>query len=85
MLLAISTSLTVLVLNVHHRGSLGNPVPQLVQLVVLDWLSRMLGLGKRVPDKHNIQPNTTKKVRVESNKRCHEIQQCAIIGSISLE
>ena len=51
-LLAISTSLTVIVLNVHHRGSLGNPVPPLVRLVVLDWLAKMLGLRKRIR-KHN--------------------------------
>ena len=51
-LLAISTSLTVIVLNVHHRGSLGNPVPPLVRLVVLDWLAKMLGLRKRMR-KHN--------------------------------
>ena len=61
-LLAISTSLTVLVLNVHYRGSLNNPVPPLVQLVVLNWLARLLRLGKRVHDKHKGHLNIAKMV-----------------------
>ena len=61
-LLAISTSLTVLVLNVHYRGSLNNPVPPLVQLVVLNWLARLLRLGKRVHDKHKGRLNIAKMV-----------------------
>ena len=63
-LLAISTSLTVLVLNVHHRGSLGNPVPSIVKLVVLNWLAKMLGLGKRISDKGKREHNITKMVWV---------------------
>ena len=50
-LLAISAALTVLVLNIHHRGSRGNPVPAMVQMVVLDWLARILGMGKCVHGK----------------------------------
>ena len=61
-LLSISTSLTVLVLNVHHRGSFGQPVPAMVRLVVLGWLARMLGLGKLVQDKTKGQINTAKTV-----------------------
>ena len=62
-LLAISTALTVVVLNIHHRGSLGKPVPSMVQLVVLDWLARMLGFGKHT-DKHKLQNNTVEMVRI---------------------
>ena len=63
LLLAVSTAMTVLVLNVHHRGSLGNPVPAVVQLVVLNWLARMLGLRKFVHGKSKINPNDVNTVR----------------------
>ena len=66
-LLAISTSLTVLVVNVHHRGSRGNPVPAMVQMVVLDWLARILGMGKCVHGKNKKNSNGAKSVRVNSN------------------
>ena len=52
----------MLVLNVHHRGSLGDPVPNIVRLVVLDSLARMLGLRKRVQDKHKEHCSTTETV-----------------------
>ena len=64
MLLSISTALTVLVLNIHHRGSRGNPVPAMVQRVVLDWLARILGMGKCVPGKNKRNPNSANSVRV---------------------
>ena len=62
-LLSISTSLTVLVLNIHPRGSRGNPVPAMVQMVVL---ARILGMGKCVPGKNKRTPNGAKSVRVNS-------------------
>ena len=64
-LLSISTALTVLVLNVHHRGSLGNPVPPVVQLVVLDWLAKILRVGQWGKNKR--QSNSAKMVRVNRN------------------
>ena len=65
-LISISTALTVLVLNIHHRGSRGNPVPAMVQKVVLDWLARILGMGKCVPGKNKGNLNGAKSVRVNS-------------------
>ena len=67
LILAMSTALTVLVLNVHHRGSLGKPVPAMVQLVVLDWLAKILGMGKCVSGKNKITSNSAKTVWVSSN------------------
>ena len=67
-LLATSTSLTVMVLNVHYRGSLGRPVPSVVQLVVLVWLAWILGLGKQTANKHRSQDNTDEMVGVSSAK-----------------
>ena len=54
-LLAISTSLTVLVLNVHYRGTHGQPAPSMVQLVVLNWLARIIGLRKLNAGEHRSQ------------------------------
>ena len=66
-LLSISTALTVLVLNIHHRGSRGNPVPAMVQMVVLDWLARILGMVKCVHGKNKRNPNNAKTVGINSN------------------
>ena len=68
-LLSISTALTVLVLNIHHRGSRGNPVPAMVQMVVLDWLARILGMGKCVHGKNKINSDNAKMVGVNTNER----------------
>ena len=74
-LLSISTSLTVLVLNVHHRGSHGKPVSSIVRLVVLDWLAKMLGLGKLAQDKTKGQINTAKTVGGTRKSTFHNFGQ----------
>ena len=38
----------------------------MVQKVVLDWLARILGMGKCVPGKNKRNPNGAKSVRVNS-------------------
>ena len=48
MLLALCTAITVVILNFHHRGTFGNQVPDLVRLVVLNWLAKLMFLKKRV-------------------------------------
>ena len=60
-LLATSTALTVIVLNVYYRGAFGNEVPPFVQTVVLNWMARLMCLKKRVDD--NFTP-PKKKVKI---------------------
>ena len=51
-LLAISTALTVVVLNIHHRGTFGNKVPKWLRTIVLDWLALPMLLKDKV--EHNV-------------------------------
>ena len=48
MLLAASTALTVIILNMYHRGAFGNDVPTWLRILVLDWLARFMCLKSRV-------------------------------------
>ncbi len=62
MLLALCTAITVVILNFHHRGTFGNQVPDLVRLLVLNWLAKLMFLKKRVDRNMSKRVNNTTKV-----------------------
>ena len=81
LLIATSTALTVLVLNVHHRGSLGNPVPPVVELVVLNWLAKILRIGKWAENRR--QTSSTKMVTVNKSLSSKYLDDGPILCFIS--
>ena len=62
MMLATSTAVTVIVINVHYRGVFGNQVPKIVRLLVLNWLARAMRLKDRVDQ--NLTPREKKSNKV---------------------
>ena len=64
MMLATSTAVTVLVINVHYRGVFGNQVPPIIRTVILNWLARLMGLKQRV------DMNVTPKAVVKQVCKC---------------
>ncbi len=48
MMLAVCTSITVVILNLHHRGKFGTKVPRLIQVLVLNWMARIMFLKDTV-------------------------------------
>ena len=63
MMLATSTAVTVIVINVHYRGVFGNQVPKIVRLLVLNWLARAMRLKDRVDQ--NLTPREKKSNKVD--------------------
>ena len=59
--LAASTVFTVIVLNSHHRGDLGEEVPPWMRKVVLQWLACLVG-------QYYLVEINQKKHKVSSNK-----------------
>ena len=47
-LLSLCTSITVVILNIHHRGVFDNQVPGFIRAIVLDFLATIMFLRKRV-------------------------------------
>lgn len=62
-MLAISTILTVININIYNRGTFGNRVPACIRKVVLDWLARLLCLKETV-DSNLSQQNGHKQTQV---------------------
>ena len=60
----MSTVITVIILNFHHRGDLGETVPHWMEVVVLDYMSRAVGL-------HGI---------VEYNRKKHKDSMVSVCG-----
>ncbi len=48
MMLAMCTSITVVILNLHHRGKFGTKVPKFIQALVLNWMARIMFLKDTV-------------------------------------
>ena len=71
-LLAMSTALTVVILNIHHRGAFGNKVPKWIRTVVLNWLASVMLLKDKVEDNVSA-PNQSNKVE---NTFTDQVQFC---------
>ena len=63
MMLASSTGVTVVLINVHYRGVFGNQVPVVVRTLVLDWLARLMCL-KEIVD-NNVSDKTIPQKKVQ--------------------
>ncbi|ELT98375.1 hypothetical protein CAPTEDRAFT_123873, partial [Capitella teleta] len=48
LLLALSTVVTVIILNFHHRGDLGETVPHWMEVYIIGYLGRLVGMKKIV-------------------------------------
>ena len=44
-IVSLATAMTVMTLNIHHRGTLGRPLHPLVRAVCFRWLRRLLCLN----------------------------------------
>ena len=69
MMLATSTAVTVVIINVHYRGVFGNDVPIIVRKIVLEWLSRPMCLKGLVDENVSI--------RKQKQKVCEEFVSCS--------
>ena len=55
-IVSLATAMTVLTLNIHHRGEHGAPVPRLIQKICFDrLLSRLLCLRPFNADEQHIE------------------------------
>ncbi len=63
-ILALVTSFTVVIINVHHRGKLGKKVPNFVQILVLRWVAKMMFI------KETVDRNTCLQERIHVRKQC---------------
>ena len=63
MMLAMCTSITVIILNLHHRGKFGTKLPRFVRLLVLDWMARIMFL------KNTVDRNTQQRKYLVSNEK----------------
>ena len=76
-LVSFASGLSVLTLNIHHRGVRGMEVPGLVRVVVLGWLSKLVFLHFEPPvvlpqEDKNVHVNVSVPLRVlwEGRGRC---------------
>ncbi|GFO34210.1 neuronal acetylcholine receptor subunit alpha-10-like [Plakobranchus ocellatus] len=65
LLVSLSTLLTVLVLNIHHKGHLNRPVPRWVRKIVLNYLGKIV----RVQNERSVHPFETKAQRAGGDDR----------------
>ena len=73
-LLALSTALTVVIINIHHRGKFNNQVPFWIRKLVLDWLARPLRL-KATVDAHLTEAKSNK-VELADMLKCVSSMSC---------
>ncbi|ELU04270.1 hypothetical protein CAPTEDRAFT_194559 [Capitella teleta] len=71
LVLAASTVFTVVVLNLHHRGDLGEEVPNWLRKVLLEWLARCVAMRDLVEinqKKHRLASNKIASLQEEDDK-----------------
>jgi hypothetical protein len=49
-IVSLATAMTVLTLNIHHKGEEGVPVPRYIKLVCFGFFARLLCLKLQKPD-----------------------------------
>lgn len=65
LLLALSTVVTVIILNFHHRGDLGETVPKWMEIVILGYMAKLVGMSSIV--EYNKKKHTKNLGLVSSN------------------
>jgi len=75
-IVSLATAMTVMTLNIHHRGTLGRPLPPLVRAVCFGWLRRLLCLSDSSnilhrPTRHQLQDII--EVNVTNVTNCHNV------------
>jgi nicotinic acetylcholine receptor, invertebrate len=48
-IVSLATAMTVLTLNIHHKGEEGEPVPRYIKLICFGFLARLLCLKIQTP------------------------------------
>lgn len=67
-LVSFASGMSVLTLNIHHRGVRGTEVPRVVKMVVLGWLSKLVFLHFEPP----VIPADDKNVHMNVSDHCEK-------------
>ncbi len=54
-LLSLCIAMTVVILNLHHKGGFKNKMPRMTQILILNWLAKLVCLKGRID--RNISQN----------------------------
>lgn len=60
--LALSSAFTVMVLNLHNRGDLGEEVPMWMRKLIMNWLAKITGMADLVEINQRKHKATSTKV-----------------------
>ena len=66
-LLSMCIAMTVVILNLHHKGKFKNKIPRLTQIIILNWLARLVCLKGRVDRNKSENMRTEQKREVSRN------------------